>query len=130
MLGDETEQHRCEVCDILKDSMKIRIQSDGTTNSEMKGTTGTNSSGGTSDLFHVCPQLTYPGRRDDIQEVERWRLKNDPTREFSEETLDETIEERLEQERVIDSIEVDTPWDNNSSDTDAMTIITATPSRE
>jgi hypothetical protein len=117
---DKSDQQQCEVCDRLKEPVEIQIHSTETSDSEttldrLRGFVTGTSSGSEADtsettstdndeetltsVFYICPHLPCEGRENDVSEMERWELKNDPNREFSEEKLDEIVAERIAQEK-------------------------------
>lgn len=125
MPEDHAKQHRCGVCDRLKDPVEIQIRSAATSNSEttldrLRGfipgsgedsqangrsvntpemTDTDNEKEALTGVFYICPHLPCEGREDDVREMEKWELKNDPDRNFTEEKLEDIVTERVELEK-------------------------------
>ncbi|RRJ32052.1 hypothetical protein [Halocatena pleomorpha] len=55
-------------------------------------------------IFYLCPDLSCDGREGDIRTMERWRMKTDPSREFSEEKLDGIVAESVEKDKMGDRV--------------------------
>lgn len=123
-MGEESTGRHCEVCGREKEPRKIRINSaekpkeetgidrvrqfisdtvDGSDRSDHEGTPESSKStdidGSKEKVFQICPHLPCDGREETIREMERWRMRNNPSREFSEEKLEKVVAEMVAQDK-------------------------------
>lgn len=143
MMDQPTDEH-CEVCGEEKKPRKLEFEIEKNPPSTVDRVRGFVSDTLGSDIdpseseivhkekiFYLCPDLSCDGREGDVRKIERWRMKTDPSREFSEEKLDEIVAETVEQEkndhqiiseavddvhsRMIDNSTDDSPGDDTGS---------------
>lgn len=110
-MDQPTDEH-CEVCGEDKNPRKLEFEIEKNPPSTVdrvrgfvSGTLGTDTDDTESEIvhkekiFHLCPDLSCDGREGDVRKIECWRMKTDPSREFTEEKLDDIVTETVEQEK-------------------------------